>query len=142
METITDRRLVKVWNVDLVNGNKIKAATIEQGPREPSMCEGCSAPCCKGMFLPVLTEKEFLNKKFKSRFTEVPDWLREKVPDATHLVTLNITEEGCPYHDSVNNLCMVWPDCPDSCKAYDCRGDNRPEIKKFAERREKEWQER
>lgn len=134
---MSDKRLVRVWNVDLVNGSKIKAATIEQGPREESMCEGCSAPCCKGMFLPVLTQDEFLNKKFKSKFTIVPDWLRERVPNATHLVTLNITEKGCPYHK--NDLCSVWDDPPKSCLSYDCRGDDRYFIKAFAEERMKNW---
>ncbi len=134
-----DKRLVKVWNVDLVNGNTIKAATIEQGPRQSSMCEGCPAPCCKGILMPVLTEREFLDRKFESRFTDVPDWLKEMVPNATHIVTLNVTDNGCPYHDSITGLCTVWSDCPDSCRAYDCRVDDRPEIKEFAKKREKEW---
>lgn len=132
-----DKKLVKVWNVNLVNGKKIKAATIEQGPRQPSMCKGCSSPCCKGMFSPVLTEEEFLSRKFDSRFTLVPDWLKEKVPNATHIVTLNVTEKGCPYHK--NNICTIFPNCPKSCLSYDCRGDKR--LKKFAEAREKTWQE-
>lgn len=132
-----DKRLVRVWNVELLNGAKIKAATIEQAERKPSMCSGCSAPCCKGILSPVLNQEEFLSKKFDSKFTVVPDWLREKVPSATHIVTLNVTDEGCPYHK--DDLCTVWDDPPKSCLAYDCREDERPFIKCFAKEREENW---
>lgn len=131
-----DRRLVRVWNVTLVNGEKVRAATIEQGHRKESMCKGCSAPCCKGMFDPILNQEEFLSRKFKFKYVPTPPWLKRRVLRAQYLVTLAITEKGCPYHDPVTNLCLVWPDPPKSCLSYDCRSDAR--MKKFVKRREKE----
>lgn len=131
---------VRVWNVTRKNGTKIRVATIEQGARKEGMCEGCSAPCCRGSFRPILNQEEFLTKKFPSTFTPPEDWLKEKVPRAEYLVTLAVSaEKGCPYFDSSTRRCSIWPACPKACLAYDCRGDPRPEIREFAKRREREW---
>lgn len=133
------KQLVRVWNVELKNGEKMRVATIEQTLRQKSMCEGCSAPCCKGVFRPVLNEEEFLSKKFKMMYAKAPDWLIKRVPRATHLATLAIDDRSCPYHNKSTNKCELWPDLPKSCLSYDCRGDDRPEIKEFCKKREKEW---
>lgn len=133
------KQLVRVWNVPLKNGSMIKAVTIEQGARKKSMCEDCPSPCCKGMFYPILTQEEFLNRKFKTTFLPIPQWLKKKVPRAQYIVTLAMTERGCPYHDFLTNKCLLWPNCPQSCLSYDCRDDFRPEIKDFVKRRQKEW---
>lgn len=136
-----DKHLVKVWNIEIaVNGDKLKVATIEQPPRKPSMCDGCSAPCCRGILYPVLNEDEFLNRKFTMQYMTPPEWLSKDVPNATHIATLAVDpHEGCPYYK--DGLCSVWPNPPASCRAYDCREDDRKEIKEFAKNREKTWQE-
>jgi len=133
---------VKVWNIPLVNGKRIKAATIEQGPRTPSpLCENCSAKCCRGGIAPVLTEEEFFSRRFKAVYMEAPAWLKEKVPNVEYLITIGITGEGCPYFDKEKSKCRLWPNPPKSCLAYDCRSDPRPEMQAFAKKREKEYKE-
>jgi len=135
-----DKHLVQVWNITIAaNGDKLKVATIEQGPRQPSMCEGCEAPCCKGSLFPVMNRDEFLNRKFKMHYIDTPDWLKEKTGRPTHLATLAVDpHKGCPYH--IDGKCSVWPNPPASCLSYDCRGDDRVEIAEFAKKREAEWQ--
>jgi len=133
------KQLVRVWNVTLKNGKKIRAATIEQGPRQPSMCEGCPAPCCRGIFQPILNQEEFLSKKFKHTFIPVPDWLKKRVPRAEYLVTLRVADVKCEYFDLRIGKCSVFPDCPKACLSYDCRED--PRLRKFVKEREKQWRE-
>lgn len=128
---------VKVWNVNLKNGDRIKVATVEQGPRRESMCDGCPAPCCQGMLIPILTEDEFLNRKFPISYTKPEAWFQKQVPSAQFLATLAVTNRGCPYFDRVSHQCGIWPNCPKSCLTYDCREDTR-EIAKF--RRMRIWQ--
>lgn len=130
-----DEHLVRVWNVSLKNGQTIKVATIEQGKRKPSMCDGCSAPCCQGMFLPILTEDEFLNRKFPISYTKPEPWLEKQVSNAQYLATLAVTEKGCPYFDWKTHKCKIFPNCPKGCLSYDCRTDVRPKIAKFVARR-------
>jgi len=134
-----DEKIVRVWNALLNSGKTVKIATIEQGPRKESMCDGCSAPCCKGKLKPVLTSKEFTSKKFPTAYQELPWHLGVQGIVADYVVTLNVPDSGCPYLDPVTNKCTIWPNCPDSCKAYDCREDDRPEMKKFAKQRKKVW---
>lgn len=141
MNTDKDRNLVKVRPVTLnPSGQVIRVATIEQVDRRESMCAGCPAPCCKGIFQPVLNEEEFLSRKFSMDFIPSPDWLTERVEGADYLAVLKVTEKGCIYHDHETNLCTVWPECPKACLAYDCRMDDRPEIAEFAKERMKTWQ--
>jgi Fe-S-cluster containining protein len=136
METL---QAVKTWNVEQTDGKKVRVATIEQGLRKPSMCEGCSAPCCRGLFRPILDEEEFLSKKFPTMFIDVPKWLKEKAPRAEKIAVLAFTEnKHCNYFNPVSARCTVWPECPKGCLAYDCREDTRPEIRKFARERIKE----
>lgn len=136
----SNKQAVHVWNVDLKNGEKVRVATIEQGPRKPGMCEGCSAPCCRGLFRPILTQEEFLSRKFPTMFIEVPEWLKEKVPRAERVAVLAFTENSyCNYFDPASARCKVWPNCPQGCLAYDCREDTREGIREFARKREKEW---
>lgn len=133
--------LVRVWNVDLTDGGKARVATIEQGPRKPGMCEGCSAPCCQGIFRPILTQEEFLSKKYPTMFIDVPEWLNEKVPRAEKVAVLAFTNGShCNYFDPISSKCTIWPDCPKGCLTYDCREDTRPEIREFVKRRLKEWE--
>jgi len=135
-----DKQLVQVWNVTLNNGKKVRAATIEQNPRKSSMCDGCSAPCCKGMFRPILNQDEFLSKKFPTTFISVPKWLKKKVSRAQYLACLAFTKNpGCQYLDLETNKCTIWPNCPKGCLSYDCREDTRPKIREFAKKRMKEW---
>lgn len=105
------------------------------------MCDGCQAPCCRGMFKPILNKDEFINRKFRFEYTETPSWLRNQIPDVPFVATLAITKLGCPYHEGKTNKCSVWPECPKSCLAYDCREDERSYIKNFAIRRSKKWKE-
>lgn len=131
--------LVQVWNV-IVKGKKTRVATIEQGPRKTGMCEGCPAPCCRGLFRPILNQEELLFKKFPTMFIEVPKWLRRKVPRAEKVAVLAFTENNyCNYFDPASAKCMVWPNCPKGCLAYDCRDDPRSEVRGFAEERMKTW---
>lgn len=126
------KQKVRVWNVNTDKG-WVKVATVEQGERQKALCEGCSAPCCKGIFRPILTEDEFLTKKFKITLIPAPDWLVGKVPDGTQLACIALNGKGCPYHDWNTNKCVVWPDCPKSCLSYDCRED--PRMKEFVSQR-------
>ena len=134
------KQLVRVWNVNLTGGNKVKVATIEQGPRKPShLCEGCYSLCCRGLIRPVLDGEEFLSKKFPTMFVEAPEWLRKRVPRVQKLAVLAFTENSyCNYFDPVALKCKAWPDCPKSCLAYDCREDTRKEFNEFAKKRERE----
>lgn len=133
-----DRRLVKVWNVPLKDGRVVKVATIEQGERKPSMCEGCSAPCCKSFLRPVLTSEEFHSKKFPTSFVHPESWFRKQVPRADYLACLAFTDKSCPYFDSTFSKCTIFPNCPKACLAYDCREDTRGNVQAFVKEREKE----
>lgn len=142
-----DKKLVRVWNVTSTDGKKVSVATIEQGPRKPSMCDGCSAPCCKGMFRPILNSEEFLTRKFPATFIPVPKWLKKRVSRAQYLAclafsgpNLAFSSPSCQYLDLVTNRCTIWPNCPKACLSYDCREDVRPEIQEFVRERMKEWQ--
>jgi len=136
---LKDLRLVKIWKVNTTKGI-VKVVTIEQGPRKPSLCEGCSAPCCKGMFRPILTEEEFLTKKFPTTFLKIPNWLKEKVPNAEYIACLAFTKNPyCQYFDPINCKCKIFPNCPKACLAYDCREDPRPEMKEFVKKMMKKW---
>lgn len=129
---------VRVWSVH-VKGQPVRVATIEQGKRKQSMCHGCSAPCCKGILRPVLTETEFKQRKFPTLFLDPPDWLKEKAPRAQAIATLGMADDGpCTYFDEATNKCTAWPNCPSGCLAYDCREDDRDEIREFAQRRAEE----
>jgi len=90
------------------------------------------------MFLPILTAEEFLSRRFKFAYIPLPRWLREKGCDADFLATLAVGRSGCPYFDPKTSLCTIFPNCPKSCLAYDCRLDGRPEIRRFALKRERE----
>ena len=138
-----DKRLVRVWDVNLTDGKKVKVVTIEQGPRKPSPCDGCPAPCCQGMFRPILNSEELMTRKFPTMFIDVPDWLKEKVPRAEKVAVLAFTEHSyCNYFDPATHQCTIWPDSPKGCLAYDCREDTRAEIREFVKKREKELKKR
>lgn len=135
------RILCSVWNVPTVDGI-MKVATIEQEERRESMCTGCSAPCCKGLFQPILNKEEFLSRKFNTQYIDVPEWLQPQLPDDVQLAVVAGDEKGCFYHNHETNLCTAWPNTPKSCLSYDCRTDDREPIASFAKDREElVWQE-
>ena len=136
-----DRRLVRVWNVNTTDGKTVRVATIEQGPRKPSkLCENCYSLCCRGGIRPVLKSEEFLSKKFPTMFMPVPAWLAKKVPRAQKLAVLAFTKNTyCNYFDPGALKCTLWPNCPKSCLAYDCREDTRKKFREFARKRVEEW---
>lgn len=135
------RILCSVWNVPTQNGT-LKVATIEQAPRRESMCAGCSAPCCKGLFQPILSKDEFLSRQFKMQYITPPEWLQPQLESGVKLAVIAGTEYGCVYHNHETNLCTLWPNLPKSCLSYDCRIDDREPIHAFATEREKLWPER
>ncbi len=120
-ETMT----VRVWNVPQKNGSICRVATIEQKGRSDAKCEGCDAPCCRGFLHPVLTEEEFLGKKFEADFSEVPEWIKSQVPRAEYVATLKMGNDGCNYYDWDTHKCKIYPNCPSACLSYSCREDDR-----------------
>lgn len=139
-----DLRLVRIWNLLMHDGRTVKVATIEQGERKPSMCEGCSAPCCRGIFKPILTSEELLTRKYKTKFIPVPIYIAAQLAmagkHADYLAVLDVPDNApCPYFDIKTNKCKLWPNPPKACLAYDCREDDRPEIREFVKKREKWW---
>ena len=120
-----DEKIVRVLNVPTKKGITIRVATIEQNGRKEPPCKGCSAPCCKGSLIPVLTEDELQFKKFPFQFIEAPEWLIAQVPRAQYLAVLKMGENGCEFFDSSLNICKIFPNCPKSCLSYDCREDSR-----------------
>ena len=134
------KQLVHIWNVNPTSGGKVRVATIEQAPRKPSrLCENCYSLCCRGLIRPVLDSEEFLSRKFPTMFMDIPQWLKGKVPRAQKLAVLAFTKNSyCDYFDPVALKCKVWPNCPKSCLAYDCREDTRKEFQEFAKKREGE----
>jgi len=131
---------VKIWNMRVEKSVVLRVATVEPGPRRPSMCDGCSAPCCQGIFKPILSAEEFLSKKFKFALYPLPPSLkRQKIP-ADFVVGLMMEKDGrCPYFDKESHRCTIWPNCPKSCLAYDCREDFRPQIASFAQKRARQY---
>jgi Fe-S-cluster containining protein len=137
---MSDSKEVKVWNVNLKSGHKLKVATIEQGLRKPSpLCINCKALCCHGKIRPVITAEEFLGKKFPMEFIEPESWLKEQVPRAHWMAVLKFENGECPYWDGKELKCKIFPNCPKSCLAYDCREDSREEMKQFAKQRMEEY---
>jgi len=145
-KNLDDIKKVEVWNVSLVSGRSVRVATVDQGPRKPSMCTGCPSPCCKGMFDPILTGEEFTSRKFHMKYIDPPSWVidnadRPDLPAIDYLATVDTDPVlGCIYFDHETSTCSVYPDCPKSCLSYDCRDDDRPEIREFALERAKTWQ--
>ena len=133
-------RIVHVWNVSLINGQQIKVATVEQGERKKSLCDGCYALCCRRAVIPILNQDEFLNRKFPVIYLRPEKWFEEQVPRAQYMAALESQKDGmCSYFDPVSLRCTIWPNCPKSCLAYDCREDTREDMKQFAEKRIREW---
>lgn len=131
-----DSKHVKVWNLNK-NGKSINVATIEQGGRKESMCNGCPAPCCQGILKPVLTEDEFIKKRFPWSLEKVPKIIQDQSPvKIDYIVVLAVGKEGCSYFNSEKSKCNIHQSCPKSCLAYDCRDDSRMvEFVKFREQR-------
>ena len=125
---------VKIHKI-VLHGEIVSVATIEHGPRRPSICEGCPAPCCQSFLRPVLTEEEFKSRKFPTAFVRPEPWLTEQLPEVDYLAVLAFKENGCPYFDHKTHKCKIWPNCPKACLAYDCREDPRPEVQAFVKKR-------
>lgn len=116
---------VKVWN--------IKVTTVEQPGEDSDVnCGNCEAPCCKGIFVPLLTEKEFFSGKYPIKVIDVPEF-KDKLPSAENIIGLAVLKNGCIFLK--DNKCSIYEDRPKACRIYDCRKDNRKEIKEFVEER-------
>lgn len=125
---------VKVWVVQ-VNGETTKVATIEQNENKPNPnCERCYVPCCR-VLNPILTEEEFKNRKFLTKFLPLPKWLINEGVKANYVATVAHKNGHCAYFDPKRLRCKIYKNRPKSCIAYDCRDDPRPEFKIFSERR-------
>lgn len=105
-----ERKPIRVWNLSLEDGEKIRIATIEKEALEYHKETGA-----------ILNEEEFLSEKFRIALCPAPEWLKEKAPRAEYLVTVIITDEGCIYWE--NGECMIKPNCPEFCSLYGCRED-------------------
>lgn len=129
---------VKVWKLTMDDGRVVRAATIEHGERRPNPnCDGCAAPCCKGL-TPVLTSDEFVFKKFKFVLRVAPQYITKFAPDGAggHLmITVPEVDSLCYYLDPETFRCRAWPNTPKACLAYDCRGDDRPEVSSYVKER-------
>jgi len=128
---------VRIADINLVGGGIVKVATIEQGERKESMCEGCSAPCCQRFLRPILTLDEFLSMKFPFVLLPPEDWLREQAPQIQYVAVLEFKDGCCRYFNHISRKCTIYPDCPKACLAYDCREDPRPRVKEFVRERMK-----
>jgi len=126
---------VRIADINLVGGGIVKVATIEQGGRKESMCEGCSASCCQDFLRPILTLDEFLSKKFPFELLPPPDWLKEPAPQIQCVAVLKFEDGACRYFDRTSHKCTIYPDCPKACLAYDCREDPRARVKEFVRER-------
>ena len=114
---------VRVWNT--------KVTTVEQpGKNGHVSCEGCEAPCCKGMFLPLLTAEECFSGRYPLKFIDIPE-LKKDVPNAGNVACLAMSETGCFFHKG--NRCTIWGKHPRSCQVYDCRNDER--MREFVAKR-------
>lgn len=105
-----------------------KVASIEYDEESEVDCSGCAAPCCKGKATPTLTLTELISGGFKAKITPLPEALKDKAPLADSAVMVNVKEK-CPYLDE-DNMCKIWDNRPQSCRAYDCRNDKRTEVTK------------
>jgi len=129
-----DQRQVRIWRIAAPLGN-VYAATVEHGPRKYNPhCDGCEAPCCKAPLSAILSSSEFVGKHFKFVLCPAPEYMTKFAPSNRkhHLVvTLPAVEGRCFYLNPATNRCRMWPDIPKGCQAYDCREDDRPEIRTF-----------
>ena len=119
---------VQVWN--------IKVTTVEQPGEDSDVpCDGCEAPCCKGIKIPLLTKDEFFSNKYPIRVIDIPE-LKRDVPNAENVIGLGVFQFGCPFLK--NNRCLIYQERPKACRVYDCREDDEPGIKDFAQKRFKQ----
>jgi len=118
-----------------VKVRNIKITTIEQLDEEcsGSICENCEAICCKGIKIPLLTEKEFLSNKYPIRVIDIPE-LKKELSNVENVIGLAIWENN-PCFFLKNNRCSIYENRPKACRIYDCRKDNDPKIKEFISRR-------
>jgi len=133
--------IARVWRMPLVRGGTVTVATVEQPPRQPSMCDGCPAPCCRAGIKPVLTQEEFFSKRFPVAFQPVP-WepFGQQGVRADYIATFAVPDCGaCPLLDQETNKCAAWPNPPAACLAYDCRRETREPIRSFAKGRQRLW---
>lgn len=112
----------------------IKITTVSQPDKECNgeICFNCAAPCCKGIKIPLLTEKEFLSNKYPIRVIDIPE-LKKEVPNAENVIGLAILKDGCPFLK--NNRCSIYNERPKACRVYDCRQDTDLKIQGFVQTR-------
>lgn len=135
-----DEITIKIWKVHQFDGSTIRVATIEQGqPKRPNLCEGCPAPCCRGMYAEaVLNGEEFINKKYDYHFSPIPEDLKELGVNVDFVVSIGNFDGICQYFNRKTWTCKLGEDRPASCKSYFCGEDPRPFIKAFYEKWSKE----
>ncbi len=116
---------VRVWN--------IKITTIEQLEKEcdGKICKDCDAYCCKNV-IPLLNYEEFISGKYPIQVIDIPE-LKKDLPTSQNVIGLAMRKEGCFFLK--DNKCSIYGDRPKACKVYDCRIDERPEIKEFVKKR-------
>jgi Fe-S-cluster containining protein len=144
MRTSTTQSLGTIWTVPY-DDRVVKAVTIEQGPRQENpMCVGCPSKCCQGGLHPVLTKDEFLARKYRFKYQDAPELVKEAFPpekrEGLQIVVLAQRPDGnCVYFDADRHCCGVWPDAPKACQSYDCREEDRPAFKAMCFQRTQEW---
>ncbi|MBI2449337.1 YkgJ family cysteine cluster protein [Candidatus Pacearchaeota archaeon] len=123
------KQQIKIWNVDSKSDDKkVKVATIEQQDETEKyvpFCDNCSAPCCGDVVRPILTEIEFLEKKFPVYFFPLPAMMKKEGINADFLAAIPNIHDKCMYFDLKNRRCKIHNDRPKSCRSYDCRQDVR-----------------
>ena len=135
---MTAKLHLKVWSLQRSGSSlPVRAATVEHGSRKANPhCLGCAAPCCKAPLSAVLCASELLLKQFTFELSPAPDFVAKQAP-VNFLVTIKAVNGRCFYLDPAIGRCKRWPDIPRGCQAYDCREDDRPEIRKFV--RQQSW---
>jgi len=105
----------------------IKVATIEHYGNEygNEFCNGCEAPCCGKLGVPLLTESEFHSNKYPIKIVSIKELNTE------NMIGLAIENENCVFLKG--NLCTIYNDRPQACKNYNCKED--PKAKDFVKKR-------
>ena len=105
----------------------LRVTTIEQFGNEcgNEFCDGCEAPCCGKLGIPLLTEAEFFSNRYPIKLIDVPELA------AKNMVGLAIENGKCVFLK--DNKCIIYDDRPQACKNYNCRED--PKAEDFVKKR-------
>lgn len=121
-----DSKHVKVWKLNKGDVNLMVATIDQEQGRVESSCEGCPAPCCQGMFKPILNAEEFSSNKFPTHLMDCPEYLKKEGVEVDKVAVLAI-DNGSPCSYFKESKCSIFPNCPSACLTYDCRTDSRLE---------------